>query len=477
MRFAAIIYAIGWGGLSASVLLILPLLTAWLIGEAKLVPTFFISFVLGAFFSSMLILIGSQARQIRARRQDLIIAGIGVWLFVPVIASLPLLASLQISSFRDAIFESVSLFTTTGSSVIIYPELEPFSLNFWRHLVAWLGGLWSLVFAVGILATIEIAGNYLSASPLLQHDESENIAERFLWPAQNIAKLYFIFSIVAVFALILSGLSGGDALNLALSAISTTGVAPFSYALSGKVSVFGQSVIALINFLGAIGIPLWFMFRTRLGLLVRDTELQIFVLLIISYFVVVAFTYQTPIFAGFMHSLSLSTTTAFQILPVEQTVHWSPIWIVLPAAIGGMALSTAGGIKVMRVWALSRFIYVEISRLAYPSVVMPVNLGGRRLQQVDRQAISAHLVVFLLIIPVLMFGYALVNSGFEESWVYAYAFVSNAGGILRQLDMIQTVASFDLFEQILAIAAMVLGRLELILGLALMSPTFWRFAK
>jgi Trk-type K+ transport system membrane component len=108
---------------------------------------------------------------------------------------------------------------------------------------------------------------------------------------------------------------------------------------------------------------------------------------------------------------------------------------------------------------------------------MPVNLGGRRLQQVDWQAIAAHLVVFLLVIPVIIFGYATLNTSFETAWVYAYAFVSNAAGILRQLDMLHTVASFDLFEQSLAMAAMILGRLELILGLALMSPTFWRFAK
>jgi trk system potassium uptake protein TrkH len=356
MRFAAIIYAIGWGGLCASMLLLLPLLAAWLIGEAKLAPTFFISFVLGAFFSSMLILIGRPARKIRARRQDLIIAGIGVWLFVPIIAALPLLASVQIGSFREAIFESLSLFTTTGSTVILYPELEPFSLNFWRHLVAWLGGLWSLVFAISILATMEIVGNFLSASPLLQHDESENIAERFLWPAQNIAKLYIMFSIAAIVALILSGLSGGDAINFALSAISTTGVAPFSYALTKEMSALGISIISLVNFVGAIGIPLWFILRTRISGVVKDKELQLFVVLIISYFLVVAVAYQTPLYTGFLHSLSLSTTTAFQILPVEQTVRWSPIWIVLPAAIGGMALSTAGGIKVMRVWALSRFI-------------------------------------------------------------------------------------------------------------------------
>jgi trk system potassium uptake protein TrkH len=477
MRFAAIIYAIGWGGLCASMLLLLPLLAAWLIGEAKLAPTFFISFVLGAFFSSMLILIGRPARKIRARRQDLIIAGIGVWLFVPIIAALPLLASVQIGSFREAIFESLSLFTTTGSTVILYPELEPFSLNFWRHLVAWLGGLWSLVFAISILATMEIVGNFLSASPLLQHDESENIAERFLWPAQNIAKLYIMFSIAAIVALILSGLSGGDAINFALSAISTTGVAPFSYALTKEMSALGISIISLVNFVGAIGIPLWFILRTRISGVVKDKELQLFVVLIISYFLVVAVAYQTPLYTGFLHSLSLSTTTAFQILPVEQTVRWSPIWIVLPAAIGGMALSTAGGIKVMRVWALSRFIYVEISRIVYPSVVMPVNLGGRRLQQVDWQAIAAHLVVFLLVIPVIIFGYATLNTSFETAWVYAYAFVSNAAGILRQLDMLHTVASFDLFEQSLAMAAMIFGRLELILGLALMSPTFWRFAK
>lgn len=477
MRFTAIIYAIGWGGLVASGFFVFPLLAALLGGEEALAKTFFISLVLGVFFSAMLILIGRQARMAQARNQDMIVAGVGIWLFVPVVAALPLLSSIQISSFGDAIFESFSLFTTTGSSVVIYPELDPFSLNLWRHLVGWLGGFWSLVFAVSILATIEVGGVSLSSSPLLQHDESENITERFLWPAQNIAKVYVGISVLAFLFLLVSGMGGGNALCFALSAISTTGVVPFSFSLAEELSVFSQSLISVFSLVGAVAIPLWFMLRTRPSAIYNDKELRLFILLIFAYFGVVAFAYQTPLAAGFMHSLSLSTTTAFQFLPVEQTVNWSPIWIVLPAAIGGMALSTAGGIKVVRVWALSRFMYVEISRLAYPSVVMPVSLGDRRLKEVDRQAIWSHLVIFLLLIPILIFGYAVLGTGFENAWVYAYAFLSNAGGILRQLDMMQTVASFGLLEQSLAIGAMILGRLELVLGLALISPTFWRFAK
>lgn len=476
MRFANILYAVGWAGLITALCMMLPLFAAILEGDKEIARNFFVSFVIGLFIAGMFVLIGRPGRKQRAQNNDLILAGLSVWIIIPVIASPPLMGSIQISHFRDALFESYTLFTTTGASVVLYPELEAFPLNLWRHILAWLGGLWTLIFTVAILATLEIGGVSLSASPLLQHDERESITERFSWPALNIARLYAIMSLAIFIGLVITGTSFTDAVCFTLSAISTTGIAPYSFALTSEMNLASQIVITCACLIGAIAIPLWFAARSRPLQVFRDQEFQFFVGLIIVYFIIVFWAYDVTIVTGFLHTASLATTAAFSFLSIKETSTWSAIWMALPIAVGGMALSTAGGLKVLRVLALRRFLHLELSRLAYPSVVIPVHLGERRLEDFDRQAIWTHLVVFLLLIPVFISGFALLNINFETSWVYAYAFLNNSGGILRQLDLIGAVASFDIFEQSLAIGAMILGRLELVLGLALFSPTFWRFS-
>ena len=477
MRSAPIIFVIGLAGVIISLAMLFPAIIAFYEEEYDLARTFLISMIISSFMAGSLMLSGLNSRHQRTRPHDLLLTGLGVWLFVPFLAAIPLTASIQISTFGDALFESLSAFTTTGASVVLYPELDPLSLTLWRHLICWVGGFWTLLFSVAVIVPMKVGAISLSGSPLLQHDATESVYERLAWPATNIFNVYLAVSIAIIIIQLLLGLDTFNAITLTMSAISTSGFAPFSDTIMNSIDNRHIAILSLTSLMGATAFPLWVGWRGRDRKLFRDVEFRLFIATILIFTIIMITVQKSDVWHSLINTIGLFSTSAFLILKPNSDVSWPILWSILPIAIGGMALSTSGGIKFFRCVAMTKFLEIELSKLAHPSSVRAAHIGERKLNDNDRQAIWTYFIAFLIIIMTGTIVFAAFGQGFEAAWTFTFSFMNNGGSVLRHYGMDAVVASFNGLEQGLAMLLMVLGRLELIIGFVLFSRIFWRFAK
>ena len=480
MRLGAILYTMGYGGVMLSLLMALP----WLLSLQDLrtgqTGAFSIGLILCSFISGALLLSGYTSRRHRARGIELLLIMVMFWSVLPVLAAVPLLGASQIDGLVPAYFEAVSALTTSGGSMLAVPEAETAPILIWRALLSWLGGLWTLVFAVAVLAPFGIGGITLIGSPLLQHEENAPLSSRLGRPLRLIAPLYVTLTGVGFFVLLLTGTPVFDAFCLSLSAISTGGMSPQSGSLADYLPYAAQVVVAVLSFIGAVSVPLLLIItlgQRAVGSF-GDAELRVFCGLIIGYALIsLAAIPDLRADHAIFQAISMQSTAGFNFLPGESLAGWPIVWVMVPVLIGGMAMSSAGGLKIMRAIILAKDIGSELGKLAYPSSVHPLSLEGRRLEESDFTAAWAYTAVFILFVAMGVILLGVLGSGLSDSWPIVLGALTNSLAITNHLDMTLGYAAMSSSLQISIALLMIAGRIELLILMVLFTSTFWRYMR
>jgi len=178
--------------------------------------------------------------------------------------------------------------------------------------------------------------------------------------------------------------------------------------------------------------------------------------------------------AALMQAMSLFSTTGFDFVGEQALLSWPVVWVMAPAIIGGMALSAAGGMKVLRVLTISKGIGNEFAHLAYPSSVHPMSIGGRRLEAKDLMAIWAYAAVFLMFLGGGILVVGLLGVGLADSWPLVLSALSNNLAITSYLDIATQFGYMSAQLQIFLAFLMVAGRVELLILMVFLTPSFWR---
>ena len=441
---------------------------------------FTIGLIFCSFVSGSLLLSGYTSRRHRARSIELLLIMVLFWTFLPLLAAIPMLGASQIDGFIAAYFEAVSALTTSGGSNLAVPEAEPASLLLWRALLCWLGGLWTLVFAVAVLAPFGIGGITLTGSPLLQHEGNATLSARLGRPLRFIAPVYSGLTFAGFVALLLTGTPYFDALCLSLSAISTGGMAARSGSVAAYLPYISQWVLAVICFIGAVSVPL--LLVSTIGRIAtgsfRDSELRVFVALMVGYAAVSLLAIpDLRADRAFLQTISMQTTAGFNFLSSGALAQWPMVWVMVPVLIGGMSMSTAGGVKVMRAIILAKDIGSELGKLAYPSSVHPLALEGRRLEEGDFTAAWAYTAVFLLFVTSGVIVIGLLGLSLTDSWPIVLGALTNSLAIANHLEMPLGFAAMSGSLQIGIALLMIAGRIELLILMVLFTSTFWRYMR
>jgi trk system potassium uptake protein TrkH len=173
----------------------------------------------------------------------------------------------------------------------------------------------------------------------------------------------------------------------------------------------------------------------------------------------------------------LFTTAGFNFLPGTSLQNWPVFWVMLPVLFGGMAFSTAGGVKMMRAIILTKGVSQEISKLAYPSSVQPMTLDGRRLEEPNFSAIWAYTSVFLACLAggILLLG--LFGIGLEEGWPIILGALTNSLAITAGLDINADLGAMSPYVQYFLTLLMIAGRIEILILMMLFTSSFWRFTR
>ncbi len=415
------------------------------------------------------------------KREGYIIV-VSAWLGVSIIGALPYLFDNTISALDDALFESISGFTTTGASIITDIEAVPSSILLWRSLTQWIGGMGIIVLTVAIFPLLGIAGIelFVAESP---GPTSDRIHPRIKDTARTLWYIYFGLSIVLMLLLWIGGMTGFDAINHGLTTMATGGFSTKNNSIAHYDSAFIQYVIVVFMiFAGTNFTILYYALRGKFRKVYENEEWRMYMTIIAIVAILGTLLLQYNIGQGWEKSfrdvlfngVSLITTTGF--VTTDYTL-WGPslfmIFFILLFS-GACAGSTSGGIKLIRHLVFMRNSLLEFKRLLHPRALIRLKIN----KELVAPRIMTHILVFLLVYLFLfsMGSFLLASLGldFETSIGAAATSMGNVGPAIGTVGPVDNFAHFPAAAKMICGFLMICGRLELFTVVILFTPYFWR---
>jgi len=354
----------------------------------NMVQPFLISSIIGALCGSLLVIVFLPEKELGHRDGFAIV--VMSWLGLGFLGALPFYFSGKIPSFIDCLFESISGFTTTGSTILPVIEALPQSLLFWRALTHWLGGMGIIVLTLAILPLLGIGGMQLFQAEM-PGPTKDRLAPRIQDTARILWSVYVLFTILEIFLLMFGGVDFFNALCHSFATLATGGFSNHSSSIAYYDSAYVEGVIILFMFLAGINFSLHYrMLRGRIGSYWQSEEFRLYLTLIgVTTVIIMAANYYsgtiTDISRNFrdvlFQVLAIITTTGFGTADFDL---WPPICKVLLISlmfVGGCAGSTGGGIKVVRFLLFFKYARLQLQRLVHPRQVGTIELGNTKVPQ------------------------------------------------------------------------------------------------
>jgi trk system potassium uptake protein TrkH len=422
-------------------------------------------------------------REIQPRDGFLLVTG--VWTVLPAFGTIPLLTHFPELSFTDAYFEAVSGLTATGSTVMTgLDNLAP-SINLWRTLMVWLGGMGIIVLAVAILPLLGIGGSQLFRAEMAGPLKEAKLTPRIEETAKGLWGVYVLLTAACALAYRLAGMSGLDAVMHAFTTVGLGGFSTHDQGFAYWDSPALEAVAVVFMLLAALNFTVHFVaFRNRSARpYVWDPEARRVVLwAAIGTFMVGMHLWGHGVYADLttcmryavFHVVSVGTTTGFTSADYSAWPVFAPALMLFLSCFMSSSGSTGGGIKMIRAVVLFKQALRELTRIVHPRAVVQVKVGDR---VVENQVILAVLAYMLMYgATIIMAMMALMASGLDlVSAVSAtLASINNLGPGLGVVGPAGTFAALTDFQTWVCTIVMLLGRLELFTVLVLLTPAFWR---
>ena len=534
IRLPLFVILIGVGALA----MMLPAAYASATDEEEIARNFFYSGVLFLILDAMIAL-ASASRPTEGKARSMLLTLVGAMALLPVMLAVPFAESLPDTGLFNAWWEMVSSITTTGASLYA-PDLIPAPLHLWRATVGWIGGLFILVAAIAIMAPLRVGGFEILSSPYGRNERFERLPEtddpyvtpnhmshpqlhtdlvdpvyRVLKAFQAVAPIYAGLTVALWVVLLLLGDSSLLALCRAMGTLATSGISPVPVAgessgVLGEMAVFLFLIPALSRRFWPGGGELRATERMRddpelrlAGAVVTLVALVLFARHFISYIEVSRQATEGSFaellratgaaWGGLFNGLSYLTTTGWNSVEWQGARSWSgltaPGLILAGLAIfGGGVATTAGGVKLLRVYALARNGERELERIIHPRSIAG---GGRMARRIRREGAYLAFIFFMLFAMSIAAVIALVSIQqieIETATILSIAALTNAGPLAGTIPLTPSfegtagIASapwdgwsgLSTFTKSILAGAMVVGRLETLAILALFTPDFWR---
>jgi trk system potassium uptake protein TrkH len=438
--------------------------------------------VLFSLISGLVVWLASAKHRTQLRTRDGFIIVVVLWLVTSLLGMLPFIFGPGLS-VADALFESVSAFTTTGATVITGLDDLPPSILFFRQEMQWLGGIGVVVSAIALLPMLGIGGMQMFKAETPGPMKDEKLTPRIAHTAQALWKLYLVMTIACALLYWAGGMSPFDAVAHSLTTVSTGGFSTHDASIGYFDSVFIENVATLFMLLGGISFSVHFLVWKQLSFRPywQSVEVRVFLSLVVAVILVTsAVLYLEGARDGILESLRYASFTVASVVTstgygIDDFSVWPtvlPLLLILISFVGGCAGSTAGGMKVIRFVIMGKGAGLEIQRLMHPSMIRSLQLQGKvidvRVADAVRSFFSVYVATFVLFMLFLM------AQGLDQ--VTAFAAVAtcmnNLGpGLGDVASNFQAVS--DSAKWILSFA-MLLGRLEIFTLLVVLSPAFWR---
>lgn len=407
-----------------------------------------------------------------------------VWALLPVFACLPFIFQMQ-ASFTDAYFEAMSGLTTTGATVFSGLDTLPPSINLWRGMLVWLGGMGLIVLAVAVLPLLGIGGRQMFKAETPGPMKDSSLTPRMAETAKGLWAVYAVVTMLCILSFRWAGMNWFDAV---MHSFTTMGLGGFS----SHDASFGHFNSPLIEGIAVVFMLIAGMNFATLFLAVRGYSLRPYLHDVeAGYFIgvtcasvlgIAVFLNYNGVYPEFATALrhaafnvvSIATTTGFASVDYSLWPMFAPLWMLFLCSFATSAGSTGGGIKMMRAIILYKQVYRELVRAMHPNAVWPVRIGGAPVPQNILTAVLAFGFAYMCFIVALTLLLSFSGLDIISAFSAVVATINNTGPGLNQVGPATTYEALSDFQTWVCSFAMLLGRLELFTLLVVFTPAFWR---
>ncbi len=415
------------------------------------------------------------------RRRDGFIVVVFFWIVLSMLGAIPLMLGTHLS-FVDALFEAISGFTTTGATVIVGLDDLPPSILYYRQQLQWLGGMGLVVLAIAVLPMLGIGGSQLYRAETPGPGKDEKITPRLVQGARALWLIYVGLTVSCATAYWLAGMPLFEAVAHSFSTVSTGGFSTHDASLGFYDSAAIELVATLFMLLGGINFGVHYLVLRDHDPrhYFQDTEVRsYFSIILVLLLVIFTSLVLTGVYRSFGHAVmdagfevvSIITSTGFGEADFSRWPLFLPVLLIFTSFIGGCGGSTAGGIKVLRIVLLSRQGAREVVNLMHPHAIRPIKIGGRVVNNRTIQSVWGFFSVYLFVFVILTL--LMMAAGLDQVSAFSAVATSinNLGPGLGEVAYTFSTVSDPV--KLLAMIAMLLGRLEIFTLLVLLNPRFW----
>jgi trk system potassium uptake protein TrkH len=439
----------------------------------------FATFLLGA----LLWLATRRFRRELKTRDGLMLVAL-TWVALPAMAGFPLWNFLPID-FTRAYFEAASGLTTTGGTVLSGLEFLPRSINLWRCLLSWLGGMGIIVLAVAIFPMLGVGGMQIYRAEMPGPMKDSKLTPRIGQTAKLLWAVYAGLTAACILCLRFAGMSWFDAVCHGFSALSLGGFSTYDASIGHFNSLRIELVLTAFQILAALNFATHYLAWSQRGVRAyfRDAEAKaILGVLAASCIGISLFLFLKGTYADFPTSLRNTTFNLVSIatdsgLHTQDYSRWpifAPMWMMFLSCIVASSGSTGGGIKMIRTLVLAKQAHRELDQLVHPNMVRPLKVGGAIIANRVVFAVLAFVFLYFMSLVTLIFVQLASGLDFMTALSAMIACINNAGPGLGLVGPGSNYGVLTDFQTWVCSAAMLLGRLEVFTILVLFTPTLWR---
>lgn len=416
-------------------------------------------------------------------KDGLFIVSIG-WILVSMLGALPLYLTHSVPTYIDAFFETVSGFTTTGSSIIVNIEAIEKSLVLWRSVTHWIGGMGILVFALVLLPRVRNEG-----FKLFKAETPGPVAGKVEPKLKDTAKfLYSAYLIITLVCFVLLDLSGMTTFDAVVHTLGVVGTGGFSSHADSLASYNSRPIILYIMSLfmvlcGTNFSMYYLLYKKKITDIIRDEEFKTFygivaisiVLITINLITARSESLSMALQSATFQVTSIVSTSGFASVDYDLWPAFSKFILLILMFTGSSAGSTAGGIKMIRIVVLWKIIHREILRVMHPNAVVPIKVNGKKVQESVVMGIVAYIGMYFIVLVLSIGLVSLSDVDFITSLSSVVTCMSNVGPGFNLVGPTMTFFEYSGPLKLLFSFLMLLGRLEFFTMIALITPNSWLY--
>lgn len=402
------------------------------------------------------------------------------WILMSLFGAMPFYFSGHIPHFIDAFFETVSGFTTTGSTILNNIESLPKSLLFWRSFTHWIGGMGILVFVIAILPKTESSSMHIMRAEVPGPTVGK-LVSKLRASARILYGIYCVLTMIQIVMLSIGGMPLFDSVVNSFATAGTGGFAVLNNSIEGYNSVYSEMVIAVFMLLFGVNFNIYYMFIIRQGRqAIKNEELRYYLGIVLGSIILIAvclantkYSVGDSIRYAVFQVASIITTTGFSTANFDTWPVFTKIILVFLMFIGACAGSTGGGIKVSRLMILIKSGLRDIKKAINPRSVETVKVDKHTVDEPVVKSVSVFFATYMIIIAISALVISIDGRDIVTTFTSVLACISNIGPGLGAVGPYGNFADFSVMSKLVLSFDMLAGRLELIPMLMLFSPYAW----